>query len=78
MTWILANQIEFLEWNILNSYVNYAQIKQILKKIRKNWIFQEESNENTKRSAIIEINNLRDGFNKWLDTKELLMKYRAS
>lgn len=54
------------------------QIKQILKKIRKNWIFQEESNENTKRSAIIEINNLRDGFNKWLDTKELLMKYRAS
>lgn len=78
MTWILANQIEFLEWNILNSYVNYAQIKQILKKIRKNWIFQEESNENTKRSAIIEINNLRDGFNKWLDTKELLMKSRAS
>lgn len=56
----------------------FKQIKQILKKIRKNWIFQEESNENTKRSAIIEINNLRDGFNKWLDTKELLMKYRAS
>lgn len=25
MTWILANQIEFLDWNILNSYVNYAR-----------------------------------------------------
>ena len=29
-------------------------------------------------SAIIEMNNLRDGFNKKLDTKELLMNYRAS